>query len=59
MRLTWVHASAPCLKTFPDPASLVTQWQRLRLPMQKTRAPSLIREAPTCLGATKPVNHSY
>ena len=39
--------------------SLVVQWIRIRLPVQGTRVPSLIREDPTCCGATKPVCHSY
>ena len=39
--------------------SLVAQWLRIRLPMQGTRVRALLREDPTCLGATKPVSHSY
>ena len=39
-------------------ASLVAQWLRIRLPMQGTRARALIREDPTCCGATKPVRHN-
>ena len=39
--------------------SLVAQWLRVRLPMQGTRVPSLVREDPTCRGATKPVRHNY
>ena len=35
-------------------ASLVAQWLRIRLPMQGTRVQSLVREDPTCHGATKP-----
>ena len=38
-------------------ASLVAQWLRIRLPMQGTWV--LVREDPTCCGATKPVRHSY
>ena len=39
--------------------SLVAQWLRIRLPMQGTRVRSLVREDPTCCGATKPVRHNY
>ncbi|KAJ8793320.1 hypothetical protein J1605_000315 [Eschrichtius robustus] len=40
-------------------ASLVAQWLRIRLPMQETRVQALVREDPTCCGATKPVRHNY
>ena len=40
-------------------ASLVAQWLRIRLPMQGTRVRALVREDPTCRGATKPVHHNY
>ena len=40
-------------------ASLVAQWLRIRLPMQGTRVQALVREDPTCHGATKPVRHNY
>ena len=40
-------------------ASLVAQWLRIRLPMQGTRVRTLVREDPTCCGATKPVRHNY
>ena len=39
--------------------SLVVQWLRIRLPMQRTWVRSLVREDPTCCGATKPVRHNY
>ena len=39
--------------------SLVAQWLRIRLPVQGTRVRSLVREGPTCRGATKPVYHNY
>ena len=39
--------------------SLVSQWLRIRLPMQGTRIRALVREDPTCCGATKPVSHNY
>ena len=40
-------------------ASLVAQCLRVQLPMQGTQALSLVREDPTCHGATKPVRHNY
>ena len=40
-------------------ASLVVQWLRICLPMQRTRVRALVREDPTCHGATKPVCHNY
>ena len=39
--------------------SLVVQWLRIRLPMQGTQVPALVREDPTCHGAAKPVRHNY
>ena len=39
--------------------SLVAQWLRIRLPMQGTWVRALVREDPTCHGATKPVSHNY
>ncbi|KAJ8776578.1 hypothetical protein J1605_015167 [Eschrichtius robustus] len=40
-------------------ASLVAQWLRIRLPMQGTRVQALVREDPTCCGATEPMCHNY
>ena len=40
-------------------ASLVAQWLRIFLPMQGTRVRVLVREDPTCRGATKPMCHNY
>ena len=40
-------------------ASLVVHWLRIHLPLQGTQVPFLVREDPTCLGATKPVCHNY
>ena len=40
-------------------ASLVEQWLRIRLPVQGTWVRALVREDPTCCGATKPVCHDY
>ena len=39
--------------------SLEAQWLRIRLPMQETRVRALVREDPTCCGATKPMRHNY
>ena len=39
--------------------SLVARWLRTRLPMQGTRVWALVREDPTCRGATKPMCHNY
>ena len=36
-----------------------TLWLRICLPMQGTRVRALVREDPTCRGATKPVSHNY
>ena len=39
--------------------SLVVQWLRIHLPVQGTWVRALVREDPTCHGATKPVRHNY
>ena len=39
--------------------SLEAQWLRICLPMQETRVWALVREDPTCRGATKPVHQNY
>ena len=39
--------------------SLVAQWLRICLPTQGTQVRALVREDPTCHGATKPVHHNY
>ena len=39
-------------------ASLVAQWLGVCLPMQGTRVRALVREDPTCRGATGPANHN-
>ena len=44
---------------FKKRASLVAQWLRIRLPMQGTQVRALVREDPTCHGATKPVHHNF
>ena len=40
-------------------ASPVAQRLRIHLPMQGTRVRSLVREDPTCCGATKLMCHNY
>ena len=42
-----------------DRASLVAQWLRVRLPVQRIQVQALVQEDPTCHGATKPVCHNY
>ena len=54
MRNSWKMALKPNLGT-----SLIVQWLRIRLPMQGTQVRALVREDPTCHGATKPVCHNY
>ena len=39
--------------------SLVAQWLRIRLPVQGTRVRALLRQDPTCRGATKLMHHNY
>ena len=39
--------------------SLVAQWLRIRLPMQRTWVRTRVQEAPTCHRATKPMRHNY
>ena len=47
------------IKEILQRASLVAQWLRIHLPMQGTWVRALVREDPTCQGATKPVHHNY
>ena len=46
-------------KNSPNRASLVAQWLGVCLPMQRSRVRALVREDPTCRGATRPVSHNY
>ena len=39
--------------------SLVAEWLRIRLPMQRTRVRALVQEDPTCRRATKLIFHNY
>ena len=59
-----IHGACPKvteqrLQEDADGASLVVQWLRICLPVQGTRVRALVREDPTCHGATKPVRHNY
>ena len=48
------------IKNLPtNRASLVAQWLRICLPMQRMRVRALVWEDPTCCGATRPVSHNY
>ena len=47
------------IKLTKEGASLVAQWLRICLPMQRTRVRALVWEDPTCRGATRPVSHNY
>ncbi|KAJ8783595.1 hypothetical protein J1605_008638 [Eschrichtius robustus] len=51
----------PAIKTPNYGTSLVKQWLGIRLPMQGTRVRAVVREDPTCRGATttEPVCHNY
>ena len=49
----------PSVKTQCLGTSLVAQWLRIHLPMQGTQVRALVREDPTCRGATRPVCHNY
>ena len=40
-------------------ASLVAQWLRICLPMQRTQVRALVWEDPTCRGTAGPVSHNY
>ena len=45
-------------KKIPVGTSLVAQWLRIHLPMQRTQVRALVREDPTRRGATKPLSHT-
>ena len=55
----FAQAGLPCAIPSCPGTSLVVQWLRIRLPVQGTRVPSLVREDPTCCGATKLVCHNW
>ena len=54
-----IHVLKIILKSSALGTYLVAQWLRIRLPMQGTWVRALVREDPTCRGATKPVCHNY
>ena len=59
---SWVVARIKPKSTCKTPsvgASLVAQGLRIRLPVQGTQVRSLVREDPTCRGATKLLRHNY
>ena len=59
-KMWYIHTMEYCLATKRNEGtSLVAQWLRIHLPMQWTRVRALVREDPTCHGATKPVHHNY
>ena len=47
------------LQRSKEGASLVVQWLRVHLPVQGTWVRALVREDPTCHGATKLMCHNY
>ena len=47
------------IKKSTNRASLVVQWLRIHLPMQRTQVRALVWEDPTCHRATKPMGHNY
>ena len=55
VRSKWTAAS----RVLSQGTSLVVQWLRICLPMQGTWVWALVREDPTCCGATRPVSHNY
>ena len=48
-----------CKKLYMWGFPLLAQWLRIHLPRQGSRVRALVREDPTCRGATKPVHHNY
>ena len=56
---THVHSSIHKSQKVETGTSLVAQWLRIHLPVQGTRVRALVREDPTCRGATKPACHNY
>ena len=55
----WKAQETARKKRNTEGVSLVAQWLRICLPMQGARVRALVREDPTCRGATKPVRHNY
>ena len=59
MRRTTQQKRKSYTKNKKNRVSLVVQWLRIRLPMQGTEVRALVREDPTCHGATKSACHNY
>ena len=57
--LLGIHLEKTIIQKESCYASLVAQWLRICLPMQETQVQALVREDPTCHGATKPVCSNY
>ena len=57
--VTWVLPLCPAKKFAVPGTSLVVQWLGVRLTVWGTWIRALVREDPTCCGATKPVRHNY
>ena len=47
------------IKKFKKWTSLVVQWIRIHLPVQRMQVQSLVQKNSTCCGTTKPVCASY
>ena len=56
---TFLASYTMLVKSNKTGTCLVVQWLRIPLPTQGTRVLSLVREDPTCHGATKPMRHNY
>ena len=55
-KIQFLSVHLACLKIY-DWTSLVPQWLRICLPMQRTWVRSLVCKDPPCHGATPPVHH--
>ena len=59
LTLFWIIHLISILLRLISGTSLVAQLLRIRLSMQGTQVQALVREDPTCRGATKPMRHNY
>ena len=57
VKLSWMGLVP--LKESEEGTSLMAQWLRICLPMQRTWVRALVQEDPTCHGATKSVCYNY
>ena len=57
--LCFLYTELAFLKVHSGGTSLVTQWLRIRLPVQGTQVRALVQEDPACRRATKPMRHNY